>query len=46
LQSKRLESYGKKNKADAAKMPSPDWNRTRKSMRADETRNTTNQAWE
>jgi Ca-activated chloride channel family protein len=48
LQSKRLEHYSKRNRDDAAKMPAPaaEWRSTRKMMRAEETRNSSNQAWE
>lgn len=47
LQSKKLESYGLRNAQDAVKVKAraQDWERTRKSMREDQTKRATQQAW-
>ena len=45
LQSKQLDAYGQRNAQDAVQVKSGDWGRARKAMRADQTKNTTQQAW-
>jgi Ca-activated chloride channel homolog len=47
LQSKKLEVYGQRNAQDAVKVKAKaqDWERARKSMREDQTKRATQQAW-
>ena len=45
LQSTKLKAYGAKNSVDAKNISEQDWNQTRKSMRADQHRNSSQQSW-
>lgn len=45
LKSIKLQTYGVQNSVDARNIAKPNWNQTRKSMRADQHRNSSQQAW-